>query len=78
MALSLATVTTRSTTRDGLQADVGTVICNSVIPADVIDAVSPSTVTVLLDAVALKPVPVIVPAAPSVQVTVIASRVGPT
>jgi hypothetical protein len=77
VALSLATVTTRSTTRDGLQAAVGTVICSSVVLADVIDAVSPSTVTVLLDAVALKPEPVIVAAAPSVQVAVIASRVGP-
>jgi hypothetical protein len=52
------------------------VIWSSVILADVIDAVSPSTVIVLLDAVALKPVPVIVAAAPSVQLTVIASRVG--
>ena len=75
--LSLATVTTRSTTREGLQAAVGTVICSSVVLADVIDAVSPSTVTVLLDAVALKPEPVIVAAAPSVQVPVIASTAGP-
>jgi hypothetical protein len=54
------------------------VICSSVVLADVIDAVSPSTVTVLLDAVALKPEPVIVAAAPSVQVAVIVSTVGPT
>jgi hypothetical protein len=54
------------------------VICSSIVLADVIDAVSPSTVTVLLDAVALKPEPVIVAAAPSVQVAVIASRVGAT
>ena len=78
MELSLATVTTRSTTREGLQADVGTVICSSVVLADVIDAVSPSTVTVLLCGFALKPEPVIVAAAPSVQVAVIVATFGPT
>ena len=77
MALSLETVTTTLVTRDGLHADAGTVISNSVVLAEVIDAASPSTVTVLFAGVALKPDPVIVAAAPSVQVAVIVSIATP-
>jgi len=60
VTLSAETFTTNWVSLDGLQAAVGTVIWSCVVLADVIDAVIPSTVTVLLDGVAPNPEPLIV------------------
>ena len=73
----LATVTTTSANRVGLQTASGTVICKSVSVAAVTDASSPSTVTVFSEIVPENPEPVMVPVAPSVQVTPMGSMTIP-